>query len=230
MRQPVLLTALLLLPVYVALAAARPGLAPARAAVTGDGGQVAASDVSAEESGIAALGRAVAAMGGRLEAAALVATVPAAGPEAAERLAARLDRAPQASPAGQRRLAVEDGIGGPVLTVEWRLHGPEAGRWDEAHAALQAALAAEGLEAPVYVELSGRTARPDSPLALAAAALDGVAARDRQPWAEGPSASVAGWSRLLPPGPYPVNVQVAVRHEGGEGRFWIGWPVVRSDY
>ncbi|MBP2019783.1 hypothetical protein J2Z79_003225 [Symbiobacterium terraclitae] len=212
MRRPVLLAAFPLLLVYVALAAVRTQSAPAPGP------------------GIAALDRAVAAAGGHLEEAALFVTEPVADPDVGQRLAARLGWGEGEPPSERRRLAVEGGIGGPVLSVEWRLTGEAAAGWADRYAALKGALAAEGMWVPVQVELSGRAAGADDPLTLAGAALDGLAARARQPWAGDRAASIAGWSPLLPPGPYEVNVQVAVRQQPGGDRFWIGWPLVRSDY
>jgi len=212
MRRPALLAVFPLLLVYIALAAAQTRPAPAPGP------------------GVAALDLALAAIGGRVEEAALFVAEPVADPAVGQRLAARLGwDGPE--PSSERRwLAVEGGLGGPVLAVEWRLTGAAAADWADRYAALKGALAAEGLWVPVQVELSGRAAVPDDPLALAGAALDGVAARARQPWAGDRAASIAGWSPLLPPGPHEVNVQVAVRQQPEGGRFWIGWPLVRSDY
>jgi|GEM_PF-5158697 len=212
MRRSVLLAVFPLLFAYVALVALHSQSAPA-------GGPA-----------MAALDRAVGATGGQLEEAVLLVTEPVADPGVGRRLAARLGWGDEEPPSERRRLAVESVISGPVLTVEWRLTGSAAAAWAEHYASLKEALAAEGLWVPVQVELSGSAPVSGDPLAVAESVLDGVAAKARQPWAGDRVASIAAWSPILPPGPYEVNVQVAVRQRPEGGRFWIGWPLVRSDY
>ncbi|MBY6276472.1 YwmB family TATA-box binding protein [Symbiobacterium thermophilum] len=177
------------------------------------------------------LNRAWEAAGDRLEQALLFLQEPVEDPQVAERLAAGLGWGADAPTGEERSLRLVDGIGGPYVEVTWRLRGEAAARWDERYRELRQTLAAEGLWPQVQVELSGRAAG-GQPLALAGAALDALGARQREPWSDGRAASVAGYTPLLPPGPYAVNVQAAVRRDGdGDGnRLWIGWPTVRSDY
>ena len=182
------------------------------------------------EVGVAALDRAVLAARGTLESAMLVVNEPVSDPDLAGRVAARLGWGATPAAGEERTVAMGEELGGPVLRLNWRLTGSAAAGWAERYAALRAALAAEGVWPPIQVELAGRSAEPGGPLELAHGSLDGVAAASRQPWSDERSASVAGWSPLLPPGPYEVNVQVAVRRQAGGSRFWIGWPAVRSDY
>lgn len=176
-----------------------------------------------------ALHRAWEAAGDRLEQAVLFLQEPVADPQAVERIAAGLGWGEGVPPDEDRSLRLVEGIGGPYLELTWRLRGEAAARWVARYRELRRVLAAEGVWPRVHVELSGRAAA-GPPLALAEAALDALGAGGREPWSEGPAASVAGYTPLLPPGPYTVNVQAAVRRSGDENRLWIGWPTVRSDY
>mgnify|MGYP000931699417 CR=1 FL=1 len=212
MRRSLALAALAL-PLSLLLAAQRPGGEPAPPAVPE----------------MQTLSRAWEATGGRLEQAVLFLQEPVADRAVVERLAAGLGwQGPD--PAGEERsLRLLEGVGGPYVEVTWRLTGEAALRWAERYRELRGSLADQGLWPQVQVELSGRAGDAD-PLALAEAALDAVGARQREPWRDARSASVAGYTPLLPPGPYAVNVQVAVRRSGDESRLWVGWPTVRSDY
>lgn len=169
------------------------------------------------------LNRAVRGAGGSLDTAVLRLNEPVEDAAQWGRIAARV------WPEEAQGVLVEEG-GVLVVKLAWELADEDAAGWAERHAALTRAMAAEGLRAPVYVELSGLSATGVDPQKLVAAALDGVGATQRQPWADSRSASAAGWSALLPPGPYEVNVQAAARQTADGLRFWIGWPAVRSDY
>lgn len=179
---------------------------------------------------IAYLQRAVRDTGGTLDSAVLTLNEPVSDAAQWARIAARVWPEEAHSEEEQRETALVEEGGGPVAKLTWRLTGKAAAGWAERHAALTRAMIDEGLWAPINVELSGRLAEGADPLRLAHAALDGVEARQREPWSDGRSASVAGWSGLLPPGPYEVNVQAAVRRTADGVRFWIGWPAVRTDY
>ncbi len=212
MRRSVALAALAL-PLSMLLAVQRPG------------GESAAPAVAEMQT----LGLAWEAAGDRLEQAVLFLQEPVEDRTAAERLAARLGWGGPA-PAGEARsLRLVEGVGGPYVEVTWRLSGQAALGWAERYRELRRALAAEGLWPQVQVELAG-SGKDADPLALAEAALDAVGARQREPWSDGRSASVAGYTPLLPPGPYAVNVQAAARRSGGGSRLWVAWPTVRSDY
>lgn len=212
MRRSLALAALAL-PLSVLLAAHRPAGEPPRPAVPE----------------MQTLGRAWEAAGDRLEQAVLFLREPVESLAAAARLADGLGWNRPAPADEERSLRVLEGVGGPYVEITWRLHGEAAGQWHQRYRELRRALAAEGMWPQVQVELSGRAAAGD-PLALAEAALDAVAARQREPWNGGQSASIAGYTPLLPPGPYAVNIQAAVRRSGDGSRLWIGWPTVRSDY
>lgn len=197
------------------------GLAVSR----GDKLPAASSDLS-----IAHLQRAVRGTGGTLDSAVLTLNEPVNDAAQWARIAARIW--PEAAQQAQERRETALVAEGEALVVKlsWRLTGEAAAGWAERHAALSRAMADEGLWAPIYVELAGRAPDGADPLRLAQAALDGVEARQREPWSDSRSASVAGWSGLLPPGPYEVNVQAAARKAADGTRFWIGWPAVRTDY
>lgn len=180
--------------------------------------------------GIEMLDRAWEATGGELEQALLFVREPVADRPAAERIAAGLGWTGPAPAGEERSLRLVEGAGGPYVEVAWRLSGEAARTWAERYRELRRAFAREGLWPPVHVELSGRAGEGGDPLALTEAALDAVKAGERQPWQGPRSASVAGYSPLLPPGPYAVNVQAAARSGADGTRLWVGWPVVRSDY
>ena len=72
----------------------------------------------------------------------------------------------------------------------------------------------------------------DSLTELAGKAMGALAATDRQPWSDMLAASVAGRTTHLPPGPFGVNVQVAVRRDPARGttRVWVAWPALLQEY
>lgn len=179
---------------------------------------------------IAYLERAVHDTGGTLDSAVLTLNEPVNDAAQWARIAARVWPEEAQTEEDRREIALVEEGGGPVVKLTWRLAGEAAAGWAGRHAALSRAMVDEGLWVPIYVELSGRLAEGADPLRLAHVALDGVEARQREPWSDGRSASVAGWSGLLPPGPYEVNVQAAARRTAHGVRFWIGWPAVRTDY
>lgn len=180
---------------------------------------------------IAALEQAMREAGGSLEGARFILVAPVADPALPGRLRERLGwtGAPPRGELREARLYTEHGM--YYLALNWRMTGTQAARWTEKHEALTRVLNELGISTPVHVQLEGKaTASTRNLLDMANAALDGVAAEQRQPWKGSQSASVAGRSALLPTGPHEVNVQAAVRQVGQDVRLWVAWPAFTGDY
>ncbi|HEY3368942.1 MAG TPA: YwmB family TATA-box binding protein [Symbiobacteriaceae bacterium] len=122
-----------------------------------------------------------------------------------------------------------DGVS--YVGVRWVMAGTGLTGWQARVARVRAALAAAGPDPMMTVQLEGTTPRSDF-LPLENQALDAVHATDRQPWSDGKAASIAGHTKALPPGPFGVNVQVAARKDGADGRtrVWVAWPALQQEY
>lgn len=181
--------------------------------------------------GIAALEQAMREAGGSLEGARFILVAPVADPALPGRLRESLGwtGAPPRGESREARLYTEHGM--YYLALSWRMAGTQAGRWAENHEALSRALNELGIITPVHVQLEGKvTVTARNLLEMVNAALDGVAADQRQPWNGHKSASVAGRSAYLPRGPHEVNVQAAARQIGEDVRLWVAWPALTGDY
>lgn len=135
-------------------------------------------------------------------------------------------------PEGESRtLALREQNDKLYVTVRWTLSGKAIGRWQQSAVTVERALKPSALVTSVAVQVSGVTAEDGLP-ELSGKALDALAATDRQPWSDQQAASVAGRTTQLPPGPFGVNVQVAVRRDAGKDntRVWIAWPALLQEY
>jgi len=137
-----------------------------------------------------------------------------------------------APPEGESwNVATRERNGRYYITARWTLSGQAVSRWQAAVKSLQ-----EGLEhstrAPSVTVQVGGVAQGDDLTGVASKALGALGATDRQPWSDTRAASVAGRTTLLPPGPFGVNVQVAVRRDAArdETRVWVAWPALLQEY
>lgn len=119
-----------------------------------------------------------------------------------------------------------------VLSLTWTLEREDLRSWERYLLATRQALGLTGGESALAVQLEGETKSREPLSRLVAQALDAAGAQDRQPWSDLRAASSAGRSLILPPGPLPVNIQVAARQqlESGTVRVWIAWPVLSQEY
>ncbi|HWI51086.1 MAG TPA: YwmB family TATA-box binding protein [Symbiobacteriaceae bacterium] len=130
-----------------------------------------------------------------------------------------------------RNVAARERNGRYYVTARWTLSGKAVSDWQTAAKTLQ-----EGLErsttAPSVTVQVGGVIQGDGLTEVANKALDALGATERQPWNDMRAASVAGRTTLLPPGPFGVNVQVAVRRDAarGETRVWVAWPALLQEY
>lgn len=130
-----------------------------------------------------------------------------------------------------RTVSVREQDGHQYVTVQWSLAGKAASQWAARLRVLQKVLQQIGQAPSVSVQLSGTTAG-DNLTDLTDRALGALRATDRQPWSDPRAASVAGRTTHLPPGPFGVNVQVAVRKDPAKGttRVWVAWPALMQEY
>jgi hypothetical protein len=178
---------------------------------------------------LAGLATALAATGARCDEVQLTGWVSVANPSAKDRLLQALGPAR----AGESRQAnLREQNGQSYLVVRLVLTGKALGAWQSRVQALQKALDAVSTgTAEMTVQLGGPA--PDGSLTeVAAKALGALAAVDRQPWSDTRAASVAGRTKDLPPSPFGVNVQVAVRRDAvkGQTRVWVAWPALQQEY
>lgn len=117
------------------------------------------------------------------------------------------------------------------LAIQWVLKGPAVLAWHSDYARLDQVLTKVGVHPAITVQLEGLSPRT-SPLEMVDRAMAALRAGDRQPWSDAFAASVSGRTTLLPPGPFGVNVQAAVRRDSaGKGaRVWVAWPALQQEY
>jgi hypothetical protein len=179
--------------------------------------------------GLKALETGLAATGARLEEVKLIGWGRVREPGARDRVVATLGARP--AEGESRVVSVRDKDGHQYVTVQWTLTGKAATHWAASLRALQKALEQNAHAPSVSVQLGGTTAGEDL-TDLTDRALGALRATDRQPWSDPRAASVAGRTTHLPPGPFGVNVQVAVRTDPATGmtRVWVAWPALMQEY
>ncbi len=181
---------------------------------------------------LAGLSRAMNEAGGHLNAVTVILSVPITDTTLPYRLKGVL--AERIKPAAlvhqpDPALVTRDGL--YYLEMRWRLTDEALRHWPEWYGVLTSALQAEGIMEPAHVQLEGLAAAPRTDLlGLIHRALDSLDAENRQPWAQGPSASVAAKTAALPTGPHAVNVQVAARQLDQQVRLFVAWPAMTGDY
>lgn len=176
---------------------------------------------------LAALQRSLEAAGAPLTQAVITGWAEVQGPGDKDRVEAALGWKGSAPEGETRTVSIRAIEGHSYATVRWVLSGKAAARWQVAAKAVQAGLAS----AKVTVQLEGVT-ESEGLTELAGKALGAVGATDRQPWSDLRAASVAGRTTQLPPGPFGVNIQVAVRRDAAreQTRVWVAWPALLQEY
>lgn len=189
-----------------------------------------ATPVQAPSQGLGALVKGLEATGAGLDEATLAGWGEVREPGARDRVATALGAVP--GEGESRTIEVRDRDGRSYVTVLWKLTGKAASRWAASFGVLQKVLQQSTHAPSVTVQLGGTTADFGNLTDLTARALDSLRATDRQPWSDPRAASVAGRTTHLPPGPFGVNVQVAVRTDPAKGttRVWVAWPALMQEY
>jgi len=185
----------------------------------------------APEQGMGALQKGLAAAGALLDEAVITGWVELQRPQETDRVKAALGWNGM-QPEGERRaVALRDRNGRQYIFIRWEMRGKAAAKWQAGMRHLQMALEQAVAPPTVTVQLGGPAPGADLP-ELADRALGALSATDRQPWSDMRAASVAGRTTQLPPGPFGVNVQVAVRHDAatGQTRAWVAWPALLQEY
>lgn len=117
------------------------------------------------------------------------------------------------------------------LAVHWVIKGESASRWHDGYERLASALTGVGINPAITVQLEGKSPKA-RPLDQANQAMAVLRAGDRQSWSDSYAASISGRTAALPPGPFGVNLQVAVRRvDADQGtRVWVAWPALQQEY
>lgn len=184
------------------------------------------------EGSLSGLQRALRATGAELDRVVITGWVPVAGPQSREQVAVALGWKDGQIPADEfRELSLHKRDGQTYLSARWEMTGTTTATWAASQGALRRTLSRVGSGGNVTVQLQGVTNRTDS-LAAANQALDAVRGQHRQEWTDSLAASVSGQSTDLPPSPFGVNIQAALRRDASAGvtRVWVAWPALLQDY
>lgn len=178
-----------------------------------------------------ALQRSLEATGARMREAVVNGWAEVPGTGDRDRVAAALGWQESAPEGETRTISLHTRDNRTYASVRWVLSGNRAGQWHNASKVVQNALLQVGGSPSVSVQLEGVTSE-EGLTELAGKALDAVRAIERQPWSDLRAASVAGRTTHLPPGPFGVNIQVAVRRDAAreQTRVWVAWPGLLQEY